>query len=103
MLGRNSPQQVSHRYSPGRACYERKLAEGKTPREALRSLKRRLSDAIFTQLAAAFVGIRASMPVAQHTQNTITGAMSPARPARHLDQAMVVRLRANGWTRPAPP
>ena len=44
--------QVSHRHSPGRACYERKLAEGKTPEEALRSLKRRVSDAVFTQLQA---------------------------------------------------
>jgi len=44
--------QVSHRHSDGRACYERKLAEGKTPKEALRSLKRRVSDAVFTQLQA---------------------------------------------------
>jgi len=44
--------QVSHRHSDGRAYYERKLAEGKTPKEALRSLKRRVSDAVFTQLQA---------------------------------------------------
>jgi transposase len=44
--------QISHRHSPGRACYERKLGEGKTPKEALRSLKRRLSDTIFAQLQA---------------------------------------------------
>jgi hypothetical protein len=36
--------QISHRHSPGWAYYQRKLAEGKTPKEALRSLKRRLSD-----------------------------------------------------------
>jgi transposase len=42
--------QVSHRHSPGRAYYERKLAEGQTPKEALRSLKRRLSDVIFARL-----------------------------------------------------
>jgi transposase len=41
--------QVSHRHSPGRACYERKLAEGQTPKQALRSLKRRLSDVIFAR------------------------------------------------------
>jgi transposase len=28
----------------GRACYDRKVAAGKTPREAMRALKRRLSD-----------------------------------------------------------
>jgi transposase len=44
--------QVSQRYSDGRAYCERKLAEGKTPKEALRSLKRRVSDAIFAQLQA---------------------------------------------------
>ena len=44
--------QVSYRHSGGRAYYERKLAEGKTPKEALRSLKRRVSDAVFTQLQA---------------------------------------------------
>jgi transposase len=44
--------QISHRHSDGRAYYERKLAEGKTPKEALRSLKRRVSDAIFAQLQA---------------------------------------------------
>jgi transposase len=44
--------QVSHRHSDGRAYYERKLAEGKTPKEALRSLKRRLSDTIFARLQA---------------------------------------------------
>ena len=44
--------QVSHRHSPGRAYYDRKLAEGQTPKEALRSLKRRLSDVIFARLQA---------------------------------------------------
>jgi transposase len=36
----------------GRAYYRRKLAEGKTPMEALRCLKRRISDAVFRQLVA---------------------------------------------------
>ena len=44
--------QVSHRNSQGRACYDKKLAEGKTPKEALRSLKRQISDAIFARLQA---------------------------------------------------
>jgi transposase len=44
--------QVSHRHSPGRAYYDRKLADGKTPKEALRSLKRQISDAIFARLQA---------------------------------------------------
>ncbi|HEV7935736.1 MAG TPA: transposase, partial [Actinomadura sp.] len=36
----------------GRAFYQRKLAEGKTPMEAIRSLKRRLSDVLYRQLLA---------------------------------------------------
>jgi transposase len=42
--------QIRYRHSPGRACYDKKLAEGKTPKEALRALKRQISDAIFTCL-----------------------------------------------------
>jgi transposase len=42
--------QIRHRHSNGRAYYERKLAEGKTSKEALRSLRRRVSDAIFARL-----------------------------------------------------
>jgi transposase len=44
--------QISHRHSDGRAYYDRKVAEGKTPKEALRALKRRISDAIFARLQA---------------------------------------------------
>jgi transposase len=36
----------------GRAYYRRKLTESKTPMEALRCLKRRLSDAVYRQLVA---------------------------------------------------
>ena len=36
----------------GRAYYRRKLAQSKTPMEALRCLKRRLSDAVYRQLVA---------------------------------------------------
>ena len=44
--------QVSHAHSNGRAYYERKIAEGKTHKEALRCPKRRISDAIFARLRA---------------------------------------------------
>jgi transposase len=40
------------RPSTGQAYYRRKLAEGKSPKEALRCLKRRLSDAVYRCLAA---------------------------------------------------
>jgi transposase len=38
--------------SEGRAYYRRKRAEGKKPMEAVRCLKRRISDAIYRQLVA---------------------------------------------------
>ena len=46
---RRSPRSVT-RHSPGRAYYERKIAEGKTTKEAIRVLKRRISDAIYDRL-----------------------------------------------------
>ena len=44
--------QIRHRHSDGRAYYDRKIAEGKTHKEALRCLKRRISDAVFARLQA---------------------------------------------------
>jgi hypothetical protein len=44
--------QIRQRHSQGRAYYDKKLAEGKTPKEALRSLKRQVSNAIFSCLQA---------------------------------------------------
>jgi len=38
------------RPSAGQTYYQRKLAEGKSSREALRCLKRRLSDAVYRSL-----------------------------------------------------
>jgi transposase len=42
--------QVRHLHSPGRAYYERKVKEAKTPEEALRALKRRISDVVYRRL-----------------------------------------------------
>jgi hypothetical protein len=44
--------QIRHKHSDGRACYDKKIAEGKIPREALRALKRQISDAIYKCLKA---------------------------------------------------
>ena len=44
--------QVSHRSSGGRTYYDKKVAEGKTAKEALRALKRQVSDAIYKHLKA---------------------------------------------------
>ena len=38
--------QIRH-HTMGRIYYDKKIAEGKTPKEAIRALKRRISDAIY--------------------------------------------------------
>ena len=43
--------QIAHD-TPGRVYFERKLGEGKTRKEALRALKRRISDAVYRHLVA---------------------------------------------------
>jgi transposase len=43
--------QLRHQ-TKGRAYYDRKVAAGKTPMEAMRALKRRLSDVVFRQMMA---------------------------------------------------
>jgi transposase len=44
--------QIRHAHSDGRAYFEKKIAEGKTGKEALRALKRQISDAIYIRLKA---------------------------------------------------
>jgi transposase len=44
--------QIRFKHSAGRAFYDRKIAEGKTPKEALRALKRRISDALYSRMVA---------------------------------------------------
>jgi transposase len=44
--------QIRHKHSDGRACYDKKIAEGKTHKEALRSLKRQISNAVYARLLA---------------------------------------------------
>jgi transposase len=50
--------QLRHRHSPGRAFYDRKRSEGQTGREAIRSLKRRISDVIHRHLVADAARVR---------------------------------------------
>jgi transposase len=44
--------QVRHRHSKGRAYYDKKVAQGKTRKEAMRALKRRISDALYAAMVA---------------------------------------------------
>ena len=44
--------QVRYQHSKGRACYDKKIAEGKTSKEALRALKRQVSNALYQRMKA---------------------------------------------------
>ena len=96
--------QIRYRHSDGRAYYDRKLAEGKTPKEALRALKRRVSDAIFAQLQAD--ARRASADPRRGEPGRATGErlcrqrgrIAPQTPALRLSHS---RARPHPMTRPA--
>ena len=68
--------QIRHRHSQGRACYDKKLAEGKTPKEALRALKRQVSNAIFAclQADARRAAARAKGPGGQQGNDSVASA-----------------------------
>ena len=72
--------QISHAHSQGRAYYQRKLAEGKTHKEALRCLKRRISDAIYARLRA---DARTKSPGGQPGNHSVSRAagLTPRTPA----------------------
>jgi transposase len=72
--------QIRHRHSDGRAYYDRRIAEGKTPKEALRALKRRVSDALYCQLQAGARPADATPGQGAREGNRGT-TLSPARPA----------------------
>jgi transposase len=88
--------QIRYRHSPGRAYYDKKLAEGKTGKEALRCLKRQISDAIFAclQADARRAATRAKSPGGQpgnhfasraagsHPEHRLFGQATPG-PATH--------------------
>jgi hypothetical protein len=68
--------QIHHRHSQGHAYYDKKLAEGKTFKEALRSLKRQVSNAIFgcLQADARRAAARAKGPGGQQGNDSVASA-----------------------------
>jgi transposase len=96
--------QVSHRHSRGRAYYDKKLAEGKTPKEALRALKRQVSNAIYAALLAD--ARRAAARTAPGGPGRATGDGSVTSAAGSHPQAPALRAghsrtRNQPTTRPA--
>ena len=75
--------QLRHKHSDGRAYYDKKVAEGKTHKEALRSLKRKVSDAIFGRLQADARQAREKGPGGQPGNGSDSSAAS-SHPERQL-------------------
>jgi transposase len=71
--------QLRHKHSEGRAYYDKKVAVGKTCKEALRSLKRKVSDAIFARLKAD--ARQAAAARTKGREGNRGTALNPARPA----------------------
>jgi transposase len=91
--------QIRFAHSPGRAFFERKVAEGKTKKEAVRALKRRIADAVYRQLhvdACTTKGPGGQRGTAH--QSSVAGS-TPPRPALRISHS---RARTNARTRRTP-
>ncbi len=66
--------QIRNRNTEGRALYERKLAEGKTKKEAVRVVKRRISDAIYRQLVIDAEEVGPGGQAGTALQSSVTGS-----------------------------
>jgi transposase len=82
--------QIRHKHSPGRPYFEKKIAEGKTGKEALRALKRQLSDVIYARLqadAARGAPAQASGPGGQSGNGSVSSAAGSHPGLRLFGQA----------------
>ena len=75
--------QIRYRHTKGRAYYDKKIAEGKTPKEALRALKRQVSDAIYQHLKADAARAATAGP-GGHPGNGSVASVAGSHPADRL-------------------
>jgi len=90
--------QIRFPHSPGRAFFDRKVAEGKTKKEAVRALKRRIADAVYRLLlidarTLTGPGGQPGTPL----QSSVAGP-TPRRPALRISHS---RARTNARARRA--
>jgi transposase len=78
--------QIRYRHSDGRAYYDKKIAEGKTGKEALRALKRQISDAIYKHLKAdaARAAARSTQGPGGQPGNDSVASAAGSHPERQL-------------------
>jgi transposase len=82
--------QISHRTHPGRVYYDRKIAEGKGSKMALRALKRQISNALYRAMIADAqkrAGINAQGPGGQPRNGSDSSATGSHPEHRHFGQA----------------
>jgi transposase len=91
--------QIRFAHSPGRAFFERKIAEGKTKKEAVRALKRRISDAVYRQLVLDARTVTGPGGQAGTTLHSSVAGSTPRRPTLRMSHS---RARPNARTRTAP-
>jgi transposase len=75
--------QIRFRHSPGRAYYDRKIVEGHSGKEAIRALKRRISDALYTRLRHDAQQPAAAGP-GGHTGNDSVASAAGSHPEHRL-------------------
>jgi transposase len=105
--------QIRYAHSDGRAYYDKKIAEGKTPKEALRALKRKISDALYKHLkadAARAAGGPGGQPgngssasaAGSHPERRLFGQANPG-PAPTLRSPAATAKAGRHAQRPQPP
>jgi len=100
--------QIRYKHSDGRAYYDKKVAEGKTHKEALRALKRRISDAIYAALVADARQAEAAGPQGPGGQpgNLSESRAAGSHPAHRLfgqaTPGLVTTIRPGTTAGPAP-
>src|SRR5262249_46634466 len=93
--------QIRYRHSPGRAYYDKKLAEGKTPKEALRCLKRQSRAPI---CAAGQADARLAAPAAAKSPGGQPGTHSATRAAgSHPEHRLFGQATPGPATHPTTP
>jgi transposase len=76
--------QIRCRHTKGRAYYDKKIAEGKTSKEALRALKRQVSDAIYQHLKADARRAAAAAGPGGHPGNGSVASAAGSHPGHRL-------------------
>ena len=79
--------QIRHAHSPGYAYCQRKLEEEKTKKEALRALKRRISDALYERLIADARRMAGPGGQAGTTAEADVTGVAPRKPALQMSHS----------------